>query len=135
MIRRIMDKALAFKNEKVIILALNWAKAFDLINPSSLCCALLWFGIDAKITRLIQNIYANRIFRVQLDGQQSEFHLQHFRISQGCPLSPFLFSILMTVMLYNYRTHFNNDFPDDLLELLYADNILFIGNESHQVQK
>ena len=135
MIRRIMNKALASKNEKVIILALDWAKAFDSISPSSLCHALLRFGIDPKITRLIQDIYSNRIFRVQLDGQQSDFHSQHFGISQGCPLSPFLFSILMTVMLHDCRTHFNNDFPEDLMEFLYADDTLLIGKEPHQVQK
>ena len=45
MIRRMIDRALASRNESLIILALDWAKAFDSISPNALCMALRRFGI------------------------------------------------------------------------------------------
>ena len=133
-IRRMIDRALASKDEQLIILALDWAKAFDSISPDALCIALKRFAISAKLTSIIRDIYSKRIFRVRWNNGVSSFHPQLFGISQGYPLSPFLFSILMTVLIYDCRTSFM-DMLDTMLELLYADDTLWIGNNTELVQK
>ena len=69
-----MDRAIASKNEKLIILALDWAKAFDSISPESLYLALLRFGVPDIMVHMIGDIYSNRIFRVQLQGYHSGYH-------------------------------------------------------------
>ena len=58
--------------------------------------------------------------------QMSNFHPQKFGISQGCPLSSFLFSILMTVLMHDCRAKLG-DIPMELAELLYADDTLLIA--------
>ena len=108
-----IDKALGSKDERLIILALDWAKAFDSISPDALCMALKRFGINSKPIAIIRDIYSKRIFRVRWNNDSSNFHPQHFGISQGCPLSPFLFSILMTVLIHDCRQYFG-DMPDAL---------------------
>ena len=40
LIRRMIDKALDSKNEQLIILTLDWAKAFDSNTPNGFCIAL-----------------------------------------------------------------------------------------------
>ena len=69
MIRRIIDKALASKDDALIILALDWAKAFDSISPVGFCLALAWFGINDRLVRLIRDIYSSRLFRVRWNGE------------------------------------------------------------------
>ena len=125
MIRRLMESTSESKDGQLIILALDWTKAFNSICPIALCKALSRFGIPENICHLIGDIYSNRIFRIIDASSQSEFHSQLFGISQGCPLSPFLFSILMTVLLHDCYDRLDT-IPDDLRELLYADDILFI---------
>ena len=134
MVRRLIDKAVASKNENLIILALDWAKAFDSIAPEALCLALRRFGIGTAMASLIADIYTDRIFKVQWDGQMSNFHPQKFGISQGCPLSPFLFSILMTVLMHDCRAKMGG-IPMELEELLYADDTLLIGREPAELQR
>ena len=83
MIRRIIDKALASKDDALIILALDWAKAFDSISPVGLCLALARFGVNDRLVRLIRDIYSSRLFGVRCNGEQSAYHDQKFGISQG----------------------------------------------------
>ena len=98
-VRRLIEKCITEKNQHIIFLALDWAKAFDSIAPASLARALYRFGIPQSIITIIMNIYSDRHFFVQDHFGKSQLHRQHFGISQGCPLSPFLFIILMSVLM------------------------------------
>ena len=59
------------------------------------------FGIPNGFCAIIRAIYSGRKFVVRDAGHTSEPKPQHFGISHGCPLSPFLFSIVMTVFLFD----------------------------------
>ena len=52
-------------------------------------------------------IYLEPIYRTHLDDQTSEFYPPYFGINQGCPLSQFLCSILMAVIVYVCKTSFS----------------------------
>ena len=114
------------------MLALDWAKAFDSISPDSLIHALKRFGMPHKITQAISAIYHDRQFFVIDAGHKSKIHNQPFGISQGCPLSPFLFVILMTVLIHDAKSHIQSQQHESLSdqlacqELLYADDTLLI---------
>ena len=90
--RRIIDDAWAKKNGKAILVALDWAKAFDSVSPAALTNALLRFGIPAPYVDMIQAIYTGRRFIVRDAGRTSAWHSQYFGICQGCPLSLFFSS-------------------------------------------
>ena len=82
-----------------MILALDWAKAFDSINVGAMITALRRFGLPEKILRIISHIYQDRFFSVVGGSIGSTTRRQCSGISQGCPLSPFLFVMLMSVMM------------------------------------
>ena len=73
--------------------------AFDKVSPDGLVYALKRFGLPDDFVDMVLNIYSSRSFCVRDNRQTSSSHGQETGISQGCPLSPFLFVILMTVLL------------------------------------
>jgi len=58
------------------------------------------FGLTEHVLGVIAAIYAGRDFRVRdCSAESSSRQQQHSGISQGCPLSPFLFVMLMSVLM------------------------------------
>ena len=96
--RKALEDTWALKDGRGILLAVDWAKAFDCVAPAALCTSLRRFGIPEEFVEMIRDIYSERKFTVRDAGIESEFHDQHNGISQGCPLSPFLFVIIMTTI-------------------------------------
>ena len=56
------------------------------------------FGVLEKYCTLIRLAYSNRHFVVHDVGVRNDVHQHYFGISQNRPLSPILFSIVMTVV-------------------------------------
>ena len=133
--RRLLDEAWSGRGSKAIFLALDWAKAFDSVSPEALLLALQRFGLPEKFCASIRAIYTAREFSVRDAGQTSEKHSQSFGICQGCPLSPFLFSMVMTVLIRDAKNSLSNDqrFQNHtgclVSEILYADDTLLIDTQ------
>ena len=73
-------------------------------------------------------------------GVHSEARTQHNGISQGCPLSPYLFVILMSVMLSDAQELLWKDHgivlsAGEISELIYADDTLLVGMDVGVVEK
>ena len=90
---------------------------------------------------MIRGIYSVRSFSVRDNGRVSDIRHQAAGIAQGCPLSPYLFIIVMSVLTADVRK--------DLLErspvvpekpyivtdaLLYADEPMLISSNPRQLQ-
>lgn len=131
-LRRRIECAVAWKNGRLSVLALDWKRAFDSITISSLHQALERFGLPAHVLKVVRAIYTNRQFFVQDCGETSDVRPQAAGISQGCPLSPFLFVMVMTVMM----TDASREMRDmDVSVLLYADDTLIMGEDASLVEK
>ena len=105
----LLSKPWATRDGQLVCLALDWAKAFDSVDPAALVVALQRFGIPNNICRIVQAIYANPKFQVRDSGTVSSGKDQLSGISQGCPFSPFLFSCVMTILLHDAAADMRNN--------------------------
>ena len=139
-VRRLLEDAWASKEGKMNFIALDWAKAFDSISPKALQSALLRFGVSTKFAKVVESIYQSRTFDVRGGRETSASRPQQYGISQGCPLSPFLFSIVMTVLLHDAKSlfaerglgPFSQRLP--MNELVYADDTLVFDTEPQKAE-
>ena len=117
------------------MLALDWRRAFDSINPESLLLALRRFGIPGEFVAMVRSIYTDREFVVADGGETSDHHRQLSGICQGCPLSPFLFVIVMTMLMDSARNKLSQKSQEAvgshrLFDVLYADDTLILGSSA-----
>ena len=99
-VRRIIDKG-EMTNTKTLMVLLDWEKAFDKVSHEGLYSALERMGVRGHTLDIIKSMYANPLFHVEIDGIKSKWYKQETGIRQGCPLSPYMFIILMTVMFHD----------------------------------
>ena len=91
------------------MLALVWKKAFDSIAPDRLLWALERFGVNESMLAAVREIYTGRLFTVADGGCESAARPQRAGISQGCPLSPLLFGMVMTVLMSDAKAMLSED--------------------------
>ena len=58
--RRVMDAAWAAKDGSLLLLALDWSKAFDCICPGKLMIALRRFGLPPGFIQMVEGIYNDK---------------------------------------------------------------------------
>jgi hypothetical protein len=119
---------------------LDWRKAFDSIAPERLTWALERFGVKEEMLQAISEIYSNRYFVVQDGMTESEKRAQLAGISQGCPLSPFLFGIVMSVLMTDATASLGAGASKayakgDLEDILFADDTLLISKQGEHLME
>ena len=137
-IRRIVDAACDAKNEKLMMVFLDWAKAFDRIKTDIMCRALTRFGLPLKMVNMIRGIYDGRQFFIAAHTGNSSIHEQAAGIAQGCPLSPFLFILVQSVMFHDiYKSVHLYEEPAFLVtkDLLYADDTALLSGSQGNFYK
>ena len=102
--------------------------------------AMRRFGLTEHALKVISATYSDRRFQVRDCGVLSDARRQRAGISQGCPLSPFLFVMIMTVLRTDAAAQLNIQDQErlragTLAELLYADDTLLLGADAGSVER
>jgi hypothetical protein len=124
MVQRLIDGAWEGRENQLSIIFLDWSKAFDKVDPLALIEALRRFGIPEKMVKMIAGIYAKRSFIVKDQGCTSKLMDQGSGIAQGCPLSPYLFVIMLTVVFADLEEALTTlGLQEQWVDVAYADDV------------
>ena len=137
LVRRLIDAAIDDREGSLYLVLLDWSKAFDRIKQDALLTALRRFGIPEPMIQMIGAIYDGRTFEVKDGSGVSSAHGQDAGIAQGCPLSPYLFIITMTVVLHDARKGRGSTTNAPYVitpDVAYADDTLVVGSSPKDVQ-
>ena len=139
-LRRRIEAAHEQRSGRLSVLALDWKMAFDSVDPAAMIACLRRFGLPEHILDVIWNIYAERHFKIQDCDNTSTMRPQAAGISQGCPLSPLLFVMCMTIVMKDAAESLSNADQTllqnhELAALLYADDTLLLGRDAAGVQR
>ena len=142
--RRIFDAAYSAGKPGMMALFLDWAKAFDRIKIDCLMAALQRFGVPQPLLQLIGAIYDKRMFILRDSSGNSTKRLQRAGIAQGCPLSPYLFILVQTVLLSDVdrimasrgQVRLWPEEPPYLVcsDILYADDTVLLSSVAGKLQ-
>ena len=104
----------------VDILYFDFKKAFDRVPHKRLIYKLKCMGIQGKVLNVISDFLMNRLFRVCVEGNFSNFMKVLSGIPQGSVLGPLLFIL------------FINDLPDCIKSFIkiFADDLKIIANSA-----
>ena len=117
------------------MVVLDWEKAFDKVYQDELINAVRRMNIPDEITRALETFYDN-----DMEGK-STWRKQRTGIRQGCPLSPYLFVIFMTVLFHDVEGEVGQKTMEmtmdlvDFSNILYADDTFLIGKHSRELNK
>ena len=104
---------------------MDWENAFDKVSMEGLDEALRRLRVPTKYIQIIKDLNKSRYFEVEMNGEQSTWRSQQSGIKQGCPLSPYLFLMIMTVISHDMHA------DKDLEKILEKDEIL--GTKCHEI--
>jgi len=125
--------------DKFFMLFLDWEKAFDKVDQDMLTNALYRLNIPDKLLKIIASFYENPKFRIKDMEGNSEYRKQCAGIRQGCPLSPYLFILLMTVVFHDVHQEVDHKIAPysgdctSAWELLYADDTMVMGSRAREI--
>ena len=124
------------------LLFVDWKQAFDSINRSSMLIALKRFGLSQKAINIISSIYQDpTFFTTGITGELSQGNVGS-GIRQGCPLSPYLFVMVLTVIFeYVDWALLSRNIPTKIwsvgrpfYDIEYAADTLLMGSSTTQIQ-
>ena len=139
------------KKKRLYCAFIDYSKAFDLINRSTLWIKLLGIGVKGKIINVIYNLYDSAKSCVRKCNNLSDFFHCNVGVRQGENLSPLLFAIYLNdfesfvAQEYEGLTFLSSEasrlLGDDVFEmylrlyiLLYADDTIVLAESPNQLQ-
>jgi hypothetical protein len=87
------------KDKNHIIISLDAEKAFDKIQHPFMIKVLERSGIQGPYLNIIKAIYSKPVANIKLNGEKLEAISLKSGTRQGCPLPPYLFNIVLEVLV------------------------------------
>jgi hypothetical protein len=81
-----------------MIISLDAEKAFDKIQHPFMIKVMKISGIQGPYLNIITAIYSKPVSNIKLNGEKLKAITLKWGTRQGCPLSPYLFNIVLEVL-------------------------------------
>ena len=91
------------KNKNHMIISIDAEKAFDKIQHPCMIKTLNKVGIEGTYLNIIKSIYDKPTANIILNGEKLKAFLLRAGTRQVCPLSQFLFNIVLEVLVKSIR--------------------------------
>jgi hypothetical protein len=123
------------KNLKALVLKLDLKRAFDSIDWEFLRLTLHSVGFGYKFIQWILSCVTSANFAVLINGEPSRFFKSERGLHQGCPLSPYLFILIMEGLSLLLSKIFTNNLISGLkvsnrfkiVHLMFLDDVLILS--------
>ena len=138
--RRLQDIA-EKTNARSTLILLDWEKAFDKVSQEKMMETLHRLKVPSRIINLIASYYKDPQFKVSMGEEESSWRRQASGIRQGCPLSPYLFCLVMGALFADVQRELNTPRQKQPMDgiffsqILYADDTLIFGANTQCVNK
>ena len=93
------------KEKNHMIISLDVEKAFDKIQHPFMIKVLERLGIRGSYLNIIKAIYSKQTANIKLNREKLKAIPLKSGTRQGCPLSPYLFNIVLEVLAIAIRQH------------------------------
>ena len=127
MARRLQDISEKSRTASTLIL-LDWEQGFDKVSQQKMLEVLLRLQVLDRPYRQIKHLYANPEFKVCSGNNESEWKFQYSGIRQECPLSPYLFVLVMGALFADNKMELYTRRQLQPLDGIYFSEILFADN-------
>ena len=136
-LRIIIEQSLEW-NAPLYMNFVDFEKAFDSVDRSTLWKLLRHYGIPPKLVNIIKESYDGFRCRVVHDGGLTDSFEVKTGVRQGCLLSPFLFLLAIDWIMGETTKRQGNGiqwtFSDQLDDLDFADDIALLSHSNKQMQ-
>ena len=141
LVRRIQDWSRAL-SKPMHMLFLDWKQAFDTLDHSALIKGLQRWNIHPGYIEIIQDFYTSPEFSIMgMNGQVATGAVSS-GIRQGCPLSPYLFILILSLILEDTELRLiQQGTPTNtwsigkpVFDVEYADDTLIFGISTPQLE-
>lgn len=132
------------RKEKGMLIKLDMANAFDRVNRTFLSKLLLSFGFPTRFVNLIKAYMNNPWIAPLINGRPTNFFKAKRGIRQGCPLSPYLYIIMVESLSRKLEAErLSGSIPglkpssrvNPLNHALFADDSILLGGASSRIAK
>ena len=129
------------RSRDLYISVLDWEKAFDEIDRDALLSALKRLDIDQHFVEVPKDCYKHPTFYVQDDYSKSDTKKQLSGIRQRCPISPYLFVLVMACIDHDVRLEISQETKENRLpridfdSVYYADDTILFSRDKKSLEE
>ena len=122
--------------QSLIVIFVDFTKAFDLVNRNILFYKLMENGFSGRVLDTLRNLYSKTHFRVKHKGEVSSPIKENVGVNQGGNCSPMLFRKYLAD-LNNYLSTYTGICVNEetMIHRLWADDLFTVANSVSNAQK